>query len=100
MLRAITLKTLPDYDLRCCWASLGLCVYGGQKWTPEKAINYIFQEYTLPQERMSMVEIQEVRRLHEDEGMSFPEIGRLFGRSYQAMFRAYNKFYRTGGDSN
>ncbi len=100
MLHATTLKSLPDYDIRCCWASFGLCVIGGEKWTLEKAFNYILNEYAMPMERLSPIEIDEIHRLHTEEGMSFSQLGELLGLSLKTVFNSYRKVYGTGGDNH
>jgi site-specific DNA recombinase len=40
----------------------------------------------------------EVRRLHEEEGLSFVKIGRRLGTSSSPAFRAYHRYYEVSGE--
>jgi hypothetical protein len=79
-------------------ASFGLCVIGGEKWTLEKAFNYILKEYASHGETKP-IEIDEIHRPTHGRRHEFFALGELLGLSLKTVFNSYRKVYGTGGDT-
>lgn len=83
-------------ELQCCYFGLFLSLYGGQKWTPGKAINKIFRGTVIDAfESISREESESMDQMMK-AGMSFVEIAQIYGVTENTAWKAWDRRINKG----